>query len=664
MKPKGLSLTVKIFLSTATVVVVIIGVTLAIAAQQASRAADESVNRVLGSARAAINAQLAGGAAGLTEAAAAFAENAAFRSVVESRVGTDVLDQAAVAANSLKAKWVQITDGEGMRLAKSDEPGAEAVDMSGSAEVRSALGEETASGFGATRDNELIQLAAVPIFGAGRLVGVLLAARQIDDAFAEQVKMGAAGLQVVFYTSDAQGAMILAASTLGKDDEVVRAISSLPMAATDFAESRVEVDLGGVHYVGLVEALSSTAGQKVGGYLMLRDRDAEFASFARLQQSLLLSGGIGIVVAALLSLLIASQITRPVNKLVVATRRAADGDYAAKIPQTSNDEIGVLAGAFRGLLADLREKQELVAFLSSAETANTVRVQISSATTEQRIAGAGLTPGSKFAVRYEIKEILGEGGMGTVFKAVDTELGEVIAIKTLKQDFLSQDSTALERFKSEIRLARRISHRNVVRTHDLGENSGVYFITMEYVEGKSLKDLIKSRGRLPLAITLSVGKQLARALEVAHEQGVIHRDIKPQNMVVEPDGVLKVMDFGIARLATRKPQSGVTQAGTVIGTPEYMAPEQLAGDDVDHRVDIYAAGCVLYECLTGRPPFTADTPYQLIAKLLEETAPSPRSLNAEVPPALDALIMAALSKDPSGRPQTALVLHDRLAQIG
>ncbi len=664
MKPKGLSLTVKIFLSTATVVVVIIGITLAIAAQQASRAADESVNRVLGSARAAINAQLAGGTAGLTEAAVAFAENAAFRSVVESRSGTDVLDQAGVAANSLKAKWVQITDAEGMRLAKSDEPGADAIDISGSAEVRAALGEKAASGFGATRDNELIQLAAVPVFGAGRLVGAMLVARTIDDAFAEQVKMSAAGLQVVFYTSNTEGKMILAASTLGKKDEVVRAIASLPTTANDSAESRVKVDLGGVHYVGLVETLSSTAGQRVGGYLMLRDRDAEFAWFARLQTSLLLSGGLGIVVAALLSLLIASQITRPVNKLVGATRRAADGDYAAEIPQSSNDEIGVLAGAFRGLLADLREKQELVAFLSSAESVNTMRAPISSATSEQRIANAGLTPGSKFAVRYEIKEILGEGGMGTVFKAVDTELGEMIAIKTLKQDFLSQDSTALERFKSEIRLARRISHRNVVRTHDLGENSGVYFITMEYVDGKSLKELIEARGRLPLAITLSVGKQLARALEVAHEQGVIHRDIKPQNMVVEPDGVLKVMDFGIARLVSRKPESGVTQAGAVVGTLEYMAPEQLAGDEVDHRVDIYAAGCVLYECLTGRPPFTADTPFQLIAKLLEQTAPSPRSLNAEVPAALDALIMATLSKEPSGRPQTALVLHDWLAGIG
>jgi serine/threonine protein kinase len=203
-----------------------------------------------------------------------------------------------------------------------------------------------------------------------------------------------------------------------------------------------------------------------------------------------------------------------------------------------------------------------------------------------------------------------------------------------------------------------------VRTHDLGENSGVYYITMEYVEGKSLKDLIRARGRLPIAITLSVGKQLARALEIAHEQGVIHRDIKPQNMVVEPNGVLKVMDFGIARLASRKPESGVTQAGTIIGTPEYMAPEQLSGEDVDQRVDIYAAGCVLYECLTGRPPFVADTPYQLVAKLLEDTADAPRTINPEVPPALDALIMSALAKDPAQRPQTALILHDGLARIG
>ncbi len=668
MKPKaGLSLTLKIFLSTALVVVVIIGVTLTIAARQASKAADVSVNRVLTSAREAVNAQLEGSMSGLASGAAQFAENPYFGSIVEAKTLTDVLDQASEADSSLGAKWVQITDADGNRLAKSDDPGAESVNLGGSPEVSMALEGRRASGFGASRDNTLLQLAAVPISrGEGRLVGAMLVAREIDSTFAASLKKAAQdGLEVIFFTTDTSGGTVIAASTIGRDAEVVRAISALPKASPDSGgEANVETDIGGTHYVGLGHVLRDRADQPVGGYLMLRDRAAEFAGFAALQRSLLLSGGIGILVAALLSLLIARQITRPVAKLVEATRRAADGDYKAQIPSTSRDEIGVLAGAFRGLLSDLREKQELVEFLSSADQQKTVQLKTMSLTTEQRVADVGIIPGKRFAVRYDVKEILGEGGMGTVFKAVDTELGELIAIKTLKKDFIEQDATALERFKSEIRLARRISHRNVVRTHDLGENSGIYFITMEYVEGKSLKELIKGRGKLPLPIVLSVGKQLCRALEVAHDQGVIHRDIKPQNMVVEPDGVLKVMDFGIARLATRKPESGVTQAGTVIGTPEYMAPEQLAGKEIDSRADIYAAGCVLYECLTGKPPITADTPYELIAKLFADTPVAPRKLNGEVPAALDALVMATLAKEPEGRPQTALALHDALAAIG
>src|SRR5437762_6827244 len=164
---------------------------------------------------------------------------------------------------------------------------------------------------------------------------------------------------------------------------------------------------------------------------------------------------------------------------------------------------------------------------------------------------------------------------------------------------LADDADALERFKSEIRRSSDLSHRNVVRTHDLGEASGLYYITMEYVEGKSLKDLVRERGRLPASVVLPIAKQLCRALEVAHEEGVIHRDIKPQNMVVQADGVLKVMDFGIARLASRPKEAGHTQAGMVVGTPEYMAPEQLLGDELDARADLYATGAVLYECLVG-----------------------------------------------------------------
>jgi serine/threonine-protein kinase len=239
-----------------------------------------------------------------------------------------------------------------------------------------------------------------------------------------------------------------------------------------------------------------------------------------------------------------------------------------------------------------------------------------------------------------------------------------VAIKTLKTEAMSGDSVALERFKQEIRLARKIAHRNVVRTYDLGEVKGMYYLTMEFVEGKSLKQLIQSRGRLPIPVTLTIGKQLCRALEVAHEQGVIHRDIKPQNMVVEPNGFLKVMDFGIARLANPPKGKGLTEAGTAIGTPDYMSPEQLQGLDLDPRSDLYSAGVVLFECVSGRLPFEADTPWTLIAKHLEEEPPNPRTLNAEVPEALAAVILKAMGRQPDDRYQTAEEMHDALAAIG
>jgi serine/threonine protein kinase len=266
-----------------------------------------------------------------------------------------------------------------------------------------------------------------------------------------------------------------------------------------------------------------------------------------------------------------------------------------------------------------------------------------------------------FAGRYQILSTIGQGGMGVVYKATDTQLGEPIAIKTLRADFLSNDPTALERFRSEIRLARKISHRNVVRTHDIGEADGTHYITMEYIAGTSLSDLLQKKGRIPPAATITIGKQLARALQVAHEEGVIHRDIKPQNLVVQPDGVLKVMDFGIARLTERK--QGMTRTGMVVGTPEYMAPEQLLGDEIDARADIYSAGIVLYECLTGGRPWVADSATVLIGKMLSEPPRPPIDVNPEVPAALSALIVRTISRDRNDRPASAAELGDELDKL-
>jgi serine/threonine-protein kinase len=202
----------------------------------------------------------------------------------------------------------------------------------------------------------------------------------------------------------------------------------------------------------------------------------------------------------------------------------------------------------------------------------------------------------------------------------------------------------------------------VVRTHDFGETGGVWYLTMEYVEGITVRELLDTRGRLGVSAVLALGTQLAESLVVAHEVGVIHRDIKPQNLLLDADGVLKVMDFGVARLSERS--LGLTEAGLVVGTPAYMPPEQITGEPVDHRADLYSAGAVLYECLTGRPPIEAASMVTLFARVLAETPAAPSSLVPDVPAALDDVVLQLLAKRPEDRVPTAAALVERLQALG
>jgi len=279
--------------------------------------------------------------------------------------------------------------------------------------------------------------------------------------------------------------------------------------------------------------------------------------------------------------------------------------------------------------------------------------------------GASLAVGERFAGRYDILELLGSGGMGVVYRAYDREVGEAVAIKALRPDLGEIDATLLERFKQELRLARRITHRNVVRTYDLGEVDGLYYITMELVRGTTVAMLIREAGRLDVPATLTIGKQVCRALEVAHDEGVIHRDVKPQNLLVDHAGFLKVMDFGIARLAEHhsEPGRGLTAAGVVVGTPQYMAPEQLFGEPVDGRADLYATGAVLFECVTGRPVFEAPSLVALLARHLDDAPPDPRRLNTDVPESLAAVILRALARKPQDRWPTASHFLHALEQV-
>jgi eukaryotic-like serine/threonine-protein kinase len=274
--------------------------------------------------------------------------------------------------------------------------------------------------------------------------------------------------------------------------------------------------------------------------------------------------------------------------------------------------------------------------------------------------------GQVFAGRYEIMDVVGKGGMGVVYRARDRQLDDVVALKVLRDEALREDPTLLERFKQEIKLARKITHRNVLRTHDMDESDGITYISMEYLEGVTLKDLIRNKGALPLGVGLGVAKQMCNGLEAAHLAGVVHRDIKPQNMLIIPEsGELKIMDFGIARVSEVKggEASGLTTAGTVMGTPDYMPPEQAQGQPADFRSDIYSLGVVLFETFAGKLPFSGDTVMAIVMAHIQKPAPKPRSLNPNLPPALESLILHCLEKDPARRFAQVGDIQDALTAI-
>jgi serine/threonine protein kinase/tetratricopeptide (TPR) repeat protein len=270
-----------------------------------------------------------------------------------------------------------------------------------------------------------------------------------------------------------------------------------------------------------------------------------------------------------------------------------------------------------------------------------------------------LTTGSTFARRYQIIEELGKGGMGKVYRALDKELNEEIALKLIKPE-IAQHKKSIERFKSEIRLARKVSHKNIGRVHELMEEKGVRFITMEYVPGEDLKSFIRRSGQLAVGTTIRIAKQVCEGLAEAHKMGIVHRDLKPNNIIIDKEGNARIMDFGIARSLMTK---GITDKGVMIGTPEYMSPEQVEGKEVDPRSDIYSLGIILYEMLTGQVPFEGDTPFTIGVKHKSEPPRPPKELNEQIPDELNRVILKCLEKDKADRYQSAEEVRSELEHI-
>jgi len=272
---------------------------------------------------------------------------------------------------------------------------------------------------------------------------------------------------------------------------------------------------------------------------------------------------------------------------------------------------------------------------------------------------AELTTGSTFAGRYQVIEELGKGGMGTVYKVYDKEIKEKIALKLLNPEVAADEKT-IERFRNELKLARKIGHRNVCRMYDLSKEEGTPYITMEYVAGENLKSMIGMMGQLSTGKAIAIADQICAGLGEAHRLGVVHRDLKPQNIMIDKEGNARIMDFGIARTVKGK---GITGSGVMIGTPDYMSPEQAEVKDVDQRSDIYSLGVILYEMVTGMLPFEGETPLAVAMKHKSEVPQDPRKVNPQIPEVLSRVILRCLEKDKEKRYQSARELRSELEGI-
>jgi serine/threonine protein kinase/tetratricopeptide (TPR) repeat protein/TolB-like protein len=292
-------------------------------------------------------------------------------------------------------------------------------------------------------------------------------------------------------------------------------------------------------------------------------------------------------------------------------------------------------------------------FATSCKECSTPLLSINDSDSEtiQMVDPSAIALGSDFGTRYRIESLLGQGGMGRVYKAYDKELDRTVAIKVVREGAIGQVD-ALKRFKQELVLASKISHKNILRIHDMGEVAGVRFISMAYIQGKDLQHIIKENPKMPLERVLKFSQQIAEALAAAHAEGVVHRDLKPQNLLIGNDDQVFVCDFGLAK-SFEESAIGMTRTGAFLGTPRYMSPEQVEGKPADQRADLYAFGLILYEMCTGDVPFVGESTLKVMYQRIQEKPKSPKLVNADLPNWLVRIIMRCLEKDPADRYQNA-----------
>jgi hypothetical protein len=673
VRRRSLSLTARTFIITGVVALAVTLSTLVIVAVSNRRSANDTVRRGLEQSADLVAQFLVARERTLVGGARVFVQGPYFRTLVAARRRDDVLDQALEAADQIGADWVFITDENGVLIAKSDETGVTGVPMGQVPLIAGALRGQVNTGFGASGDTMVFQAVAVPISAKlGAPAGVLVAARVIDSLFLHDVKAATAS-DLLFYARD-------------EKDAVMRQHPPLP-------RQRRRSPRSSTREPPRMRRPSSP------------QRSTMWSTSLAVRRSAL-RAAMSLVVFSSCARAMARGVTRPARALAASVAGAAGATDVGSMRGSQSGvviEVRQLANAFESLVTDLRDKEALIAAARMPAVAHDAEGDPTAASDRGRSArtvgargiaaraplarqisrpGLVLDPGAVLANRYLIQAEVGRGGLGIVYRALDRVLGEVIGIKVLRPELVMPNASAFEQLKSELRITRRLSHRHIVRTYDIGETDAAPFLTMEFVEGASLATIIQARGALSPAAVLAVAKQLTGALAVAHDRDIIHGDLKPQNLLVDANGLLKVSDFGVARLvrdsrvsrrdvgegANGLNSGGARIKGALLGTPEYMAPEQLIGEPSSMHTDIYAAGVVLQECLTGTTPYGADTPVAFVARKLgapekRDTSVSARGTMAHVEPDIAAIVDQMTSAQPEARPSSARALLSRFAAL-
>ena len=713
--PRSVALPARVFGAGVAVVLVVVVLVFVLLSRWVQRNAETVVQRELEQSADLVAQVLSGRQRSLTGGARVFVQGPSFRSFIADRrqqqqssriadsLRYDILDQTIEATSQLDADWAFVVDERGTLLAKSDEPDAYGTDMSSVPLVAGALQGHVTSGFGVSRDSLLFQAVAVPIAVPGSAPsGALVATKVVDSLLARDVK-AATSAEIVFFVRDAQGARIAATSfttPLGKH---------LAPAVADHPRSHLFI--GDTRFATQGAAVTTAGGEVVGGYVVMTAHDAASAELAQVRRTLVLAALVGFGLCAFAAFIAATRFARPVQALATLAEHATRGNYSGANATSLHraydaDELGALDVAVHALAAELRDRERLASTVGAA-SASLARAEAAVAAAPSvavhrlgvvggRPSGAvarpamttshgspdELAPGDVVADRYRIEAVLGAGELGVTYRARDRVGGTTVVLKRMRPALVGGDPEALATaLRGELSAVRRLVHRNVVRVYDVGGEGGVPFVTMEYVDGLSLAALLRDSGPLADDVVLTIAKQLCRALAAAEAGGVVHGRLTPRQIHLGYDGVLRVGDFALAALERRirehaapggGPTSRVPQlAGATVGAPEYMSPEQLIGEAPSASADVYAAGVVLYECVTGATPFRTDSPLAFLAQklggadtagadVLQTSRPS-RSVVATV---LRDLIARMIAPEADRRPPSAGALLTSIERAG